>query len=260
MNNAFNIPQCALVLGANSDIARSTALALAGAGTTEFVLATRRPGDLEPLAHRLQAAGATNVETVEFDATDLDAHHNFVSATWERHRQIDLTLLAFGDLGQHRSAVHTAMTNYVGAVSMLEEIRGRVQRQGTGTIAVVSSVAAERPRADNYVYASTKAGLDSYTRGLADVLAPTVHVMVIRPGFVRSKMTAGLDPAPFAVDPDDVADDIVAGLRAKAAIVWSPPIVRGVMSALRHLPTPVHRKVTRRATATPPRTITDAFR
>ncbi|MDE0803958.1 MAG: SDR family NAD(P)-dependent oxidoreductase [Acidimicrobiales bacterium] len=260
MNNAFNIPERALVLGANSDIARSTTLALASAGTTEFVLASRRPGDLRPLAHRLRAAGADLVETVEFDATELDTHHNFVSATWERHEHIDLTFVAFGELGLHSGAVHTAMTNYVGAVSILEEIRSRLQRQGTGTVAVVSSVAAERPRADNYVYASTKAGLDSYTRGLADVLAPTIHVMVVRPGFVRSKMTAGLDPAPFSVDPDDVAADIVAGLRRRSPIVWSPPIVRGVMSTLRHLPGPVHRKITQHTTSTPKSTITDAFR
>ena len=115
-------------------------------------------------------------------------------------------------------------TNFVGLVSVLIPIAERMRRQGHGTIVVLSSVAAERPRRANFVYGASKAGLDAFAQGLGDALVGAgVHVLVVRPGFVRTKMTAGRAAAPFAVTPDAVADAIAGGLRSGAHTIWVPP-------------------------------------
>jgi decaprenylphospho-beta-D-erythro-pentofuranosid-2-ulose 2-reductase len=119
-----------------------------------------------------------------------------------------------------------------------------MSRQGHGTIVVLSSVAGERARRSNFVYGSSKAGLDAFAQGLGDRLHERgVHVMVVRPGFVRTKMTAGLDDVPLSTDPDAVAESIATGLRRSSHTVWSPAPLRAVMAALRHLPRPLFRRL-----------------
>jgi decaprenylphospho-beta-D-erythro-pentofuranosid-2-ulose 2-reductase len=107
---------------------------------------------------------------------------------------------------------------------------------------VLSSVAAERARRVNFIYGSSKAGLDAFCQGLADAMHGSgVHVMTVRPGFVRSRMTAGLPPAPMSTTPGEVAVAIEAGLRRRAVTIWVPGRLRLVMSAVRHLPRPLFR-------------------
>jgi decaprenylphospho-beta-D-erythro-pentofuranosid-2-ulose 2-reductase len=109
---------------------------------------------------------------------------------------------------------------------------------------VLSSVAGERARRSNFVYGSSKAGLDVFAQGLGDSLQGSgVHVVIVRPGFVRTKMTAGLPDAPMATTPEAVADAVVKALRTGREIVWVPGQMRVVMSGLRHLPRPVFRRL-----------------
>jgi decaprenylphospho-beta-D-erythro-pentofuranosid-2-ulose 2-reductase len=137
-----------------------------------------------------------------------------------------------------------ARTNFLGAVSVLLPIADRMRAQGHGTIVALSSVAAERGRRSNFVYGSSKAGLDTFCQGLADRLHGSgVRLLVVRPGFVRSAMTRGLDPAPLATTPDDVARAIIDGLSGSAPVIWVPAKLRWVMSALRHLPRPLFRRL-----------------
>ncbi len=99
---------------------------------------------------------------------------------------------------------------------MVSAVAEQLRRQGHGTLVVLSSVAGVRTRASNFVYGSTKAGQDGFATGLGHSLAGTgARVMTVRPGFVRSSMTAGMDEAPFSVDPADVAAAVAAGLRRK---------------------------------------------
>jgi decaprenylphospho-beta-D-erythro-pentofuranosid-2-ulose 2-reductase len=109
---------------------------------------------------------------------------------------------------------------------------------------VLSSVAGERARRSNYVYGASKAGLDAFFSGMGDALVGTgVRVMVVRPGFVHTKMTEGLDAAPLSTTPEAVAAAIVRGLERGSQTVWVPPTLRYVMSGLRHLPRPVFRRL-----------------
>jgi decaprenylphospho-beta-D-erythro-pentofuranosid-2-ulose 2-reductase len=105
-------------------------------------------------------------------------------------------------------------------------------------------VAGERVRRSNFVYGSTKAGFDGFFLGLGEALRPSgVRVLVVRPGFVRSKMTEGLDAAPLAVSPEQVAEAVVEGVGNRRELIWVPGTMRVVMSGLRHVPRPVFRRL-----------------
>ena len=123
-------------------------------------------------------------------------------------------------------------------------ISARLRAQGHGTIVALSSVAGERVRKSNFVYGSSKAGVDAFYQGLGDALRGRgVHVMIVRPGFVTTKMTEGLEPAPLSTTPDAVAQAIAQGLERGRDTVWVPPTLRYVMSGLRHLPRSVFRRL-----------------
>ncbi len=251
MRDGLGSVQSVLVLGGGSDIGRATTRALVAGRTRRVILAAWKPELLEDHAERLFALGAAEVDLVEFDADALETHTDFVDGVFGRHGDIDLVLLAFGVLGdQHlpardpRAALEVLHTNFLGAVSVLIPIAERLRAQGHGTIAVLSSVAAERGRKSNFVYGSSKAGLDIFCQGLDDRLAGSgVKLLVVRPGFVRSKMTRGLRPALLATTPDAVAYAILEGIRADRHTIWVPPALRWVMVGLRHLPRPLFRRL-----------------
>ncbi|GIU88809.1 MAG: hypothetical protein KatS3mg009_3324 [Acidimicrobiia bacterium] len=135
-------------------------------------------------------------------------------------------------------------TNYTGVVSVTIPLVRRLRGQGHGTLVLFSSVAAERPRRSNFVYGSSKAGADAFYQGLADSLAGSgVDVVVVRPGFVRTKMTEGLEPAPLSTTPEAVAEAVARALRRGDGTVWVPPALRFVMAGVRHLPRPVFRRL-----------------
>ncbi len=249
MRDALGDVQSVLVLGGRSEIALATVHLLAGQRLQRAVLAVRNPKAASEEADRIRAAGVS-VDVVKFDAADTESHAAFVAAMFT-DRDIDLVLVAFGIVGDQAQADHDAQhaleivhTNFQGAVSVLIPIADAMSRQGHGTIAVLSSVAAVRPRRANFVYSSSKAGLDAFTNGLADMYAGTgVHVMAVRPGFVATRMTTGMKPAPFATTTDVVARAIVDGIRARSTVVYAPAILRFVMPALQIVPRFVWRKM-----------------
>jgi decaprenylphospho-beta-D-erythro-pentofuranosid-2-ulose 2-reductase len=243
--------QSLLVLGGGSDIGLATARAMVADRTRTVVLAARKPDRLDRALQDLRARGATRAEAVEFDARDYERHPAFVKGVFGRFGDLDVVVLAFGVLGDQgtaerdpQAAVDVVSTNFLGAVSVLTSVAARMVQQGHGSIVVLSSVAGERPRKSNFVYGASKAGLDAFAQGLGDRLAGTgVRVLVVRPGFVRTKMTAGLPPAPLSTTPHDVARAIEQGLRRNAHTVWVPSSLRFVMSAVRHLPRPLFRRI-----------------
>ncbi|MFF4837645.1 decaprenylphospho-beta-D-erythro-pentofuranosid-2-ulose 2-reductase [Streptomyces sp. NPDC001315] len=249
MKDAFGIPQSLLVLGGASEIALATTRRLVARRTRTVWLAGRPSPALDQTAAQLRALGA-DVHTVAFDALDPDSHETVLGKVFAEG-DIDMVLLAFGVLGDQAhderepvNAVRVAQTNYTGAVSAGLVSARALQAQGHGSLVVLSSVAGERARRSNFIYGSSKAGLDTFAQGLGDALHGTgVHVMVVRPGFVRSKMTAGLEEAPLATTPEAVATAIELGLRRRSEIVWVPGALRLVMSALRHLPRSVFRRL-----------------
>ncbi|MEV5568282.1 decaprenylphospho-beta-D-erythro-pentofuranosid-2-ulose 2-reductase, partial [Streptomyces sp. NPDC052196] len=249
MKDAFGTPQSLLVLGGTSEIALATARRLVARRTRTVWLAGRSSPALDSAAAGLRRLGA-DVRTLDFDALDCAAHEVALGKVFAEG-DIDMVLLAFGVLGDQTrdesepmAAVRVAGTNYTGAVSAGLICAKALQAQGHGSLVVLSSVAGERARRGNFIYGSSKAGLDAFAQGLGDALHGSgVHVMVVRPGFVRTKMTAGLAEAPLATTPEAVALAIETGLRRRSELVWVPGALRVVMSALRHVPRGVFRRL-----------------
>jgi decaprenylphospho-beta-D-erythro-pentofuranosid-2-ulose 2-reductase len=245
MTDGLARPQTVAAFGGNSDIARAALRRFVANGTRRVVLGVR-----DQAAASDELAGA-EVHVVAFDADEPETHAAAVAEAADRLGDIDLAIVAFGVLGDQAqaerdpaAAAALARTNFVGGVSLLVALAERMRTPGHGAIVVLSSVAGERARRSNFAYGATKAGLDAFAQGLGDALAPEgVHVLVVRPGFVRTKMTAGLDPAPLATDADAVARAIERGLRARAHTVWAPPALRWAFAVIRHLPRPLFRRL-----------------
>lgn len=242
MRDALGSGRTVLVLGGHSEIGLATATALVNRGARTVLLAAREPSPESE--QRLRGAGADTVESVCFDALDTADHAAVIDRAFDDHGDIDVVVVAFGLLGEESgaqtdpaAALAVVETNYVGAVSVMLRVAHRLDQQGHGALVLFSSVAGERARRSNFVYGSSKAGIDAFAQGLRDsLLGRGVQVLVVRPGFVHTRMTAGMDPAPFATTPEAVAKVVVEGLSRGAHTVWAPPALRFVMSALRHLP------------------------
>jgi decaprenylphospho-beta-D-erythro-pentofuranosid-2-ulose 2-reductase len=251
VQNAFGDPQSIVLLGGTSDIGQATVRRLLRPATSTVILASRQPADAEGFAAELRGRGVATVECIAFDAGSHETHAAFIGGLAERYGDLDVVLLAFGVLGDPEafiadpaSAAPVLDVNYVGGVTVGLAVANQLRAQGHGRMVVFSSVAGERVRKANYVYGSTKAGLDGFAQGLGDSLQGSgASLLVVRPGFVHSKMTTGMKPSPLSSTPDDVAKAVERGLRTKAHTVWSPPLIRFVFSALRHLPRPLWRQM-----------------
>ena len=193
-----------------------------------------------------------SVETVTFDAGTLDDVDKTVMRCFEAAAEaVDLVIVAVGELGRQEvdevdpDRVARMMTvNLTWPAAALSVVADQLRRQGHGRIVVLSSVAGFRVRRSNFVYGAAKSGLDGFALGLSEALRGTgVSLHIVRPGFVRTKMTAGRSAAPFAVEAPRVASDIVRGLARGQAVIWSPGILRWVFSAFRLLPGALWRRL-----------------
>ncbi|MGZ4341972.1 MAG: SDR family NAD(P)-dependent oxidoreductase [Solirubrobacteraceae bacterium] len=241
-----------LLVGGTSEIGLAIVRRLGVRDPVRAVLLGRDQARLARSAEMLERDGrASTVSTQALEADNLEAHAPAVADAFERFGGVDVVVLAIGVLGAQEGldadrerAAEVMRVNFVDSGSLLLECLGRLRQQRHGTLVVLSSVAAERARAGNAIYGAAKAGLDALAQGLADATASTgVRVLVVRPGFVRGRMTAGLNPAPMATTPDAVAAATVRALDSKAHTIWVPGRLRAVFWLLRHLPRSIYRKL-----------------
>ena len=251
MIDATGRPQSLLVLGGASEIAQAIVAGLVPGRCRTVVLAGRASERLEEAAEAALAAGADTVEIVAYDTTDLARVATVIDAVFDRFGDIDVVLVAAGALGDQaeletdpEAAAELITTNFTGLASSLLAAATRMRVQGHGRLVVISSVAGERARKTNFIYGSTKSGLDAFAQGLGDSLVGSgVSVTIVRPGFVVGRMTEGMDPAPFSTTPEAVAKAVVAGIVSGAEVVYAPPILRWVFAGMRHLPRAVWRRM-----------------
>ena len=249
MNDAFGHPQSGVVLGGTSDIAGSL-VAQWSARCRSLVLAGRDRAQLDRMAARFTPSIAT-VETVVFDAKEGDADATVARCFAAASEAVDVVVMAVGELGDQEvdeldsgRIAQMVTVNFAWPAAALSAAAASLQKQGHGRIVVLSSVAGVRVRRANFVYGSAKYGLDGFAQGLSEALEGSgVSLHLVRPGFVRTKMTEGRPAAPFAVDADRVAADVVAGLEHNRSVIWSPPVVGWVFSVLRWLPRPLWRRL-----------------
>jgi len=247
MIDATGNPQTILLLGGSSEIG----LAI----TTDYlarqplrVILGMQPGDdrTEATEASLRAAGATEVDVLDFDATAFDTHPGVIEAAWQI-ADVDVAIVAFGLLGDaeelwqdQAKAVQLAQVNYTGAVSVGVLLGQRMKAQGYGQIIAMSSVAGEKVRRSNFVYGSSKAGLDGFYRLLGEALEPFgPRVLVVRPGQVRTRMSAGVKEAPLTVDRAQLAAEVTEAARRGKRLIWVPAPFQAVMWVLKHIPDPI---------------------
>lgn len=249
--NAVGSPQSILLLGGTSEIGLAICERYLRNSAARVVLAALPddPGRDAAVA-QMQAAGAGSVQLVDFDALATDSHPGVIDAAFA-DGDIDVAIVAFGLLGDaeelwqdQRKAVQIAEINYTAAVSVGVLLAEKMRAQGFGQIIAMSSAAGERVRRSNFVYGSTKAGLDGFYLGLGEALREFgVHVLVIRPGQVRTRMSAHVKEAPMTVDKEYVADLAVTAAAKGKDLVWAPGAFRYVMMVLRHIPRPIFRRL-----------------
>jgi decaprenylphospho-beta-D-erythro-pentofuranosid-2-ulose 2-reductase len=251
MIDAVGRPQSLLVLGGASEIAQAIVAKLVPDRCRTVVLAGREGPRLSEAVARAKAAGADLAESVAFDATDVAGHRGLVERVFERFGDFDVVLVAAGVLGDQdrdeadpASAAAVIDTNFTGLASAMLAVSDRLRHQGHGRLVVLSSVAGLRARRANFIYGSSKAGLDAFSQGLGDSLEGSgARVMIVRPGFVVGRMTEGMTPAPFATTPEAVAEAVVAGIASGASVAYVPPMLRWAFAVMRVLPRAVWRRL-----------------
>ena len=255
--DAVGNPQAILLMGGTSEIGLAICARYLRDAKARVILADLpdHPRKAEAVA-AMTAAGARSVEWIDFDGTKSDTHPAVIEQAWAGG-DVDVAIVAFGLLGDaeelwqnQRKAVQIAEINYTAAVSVGVMIGEKMRAQGSGRIIAMSSAAGERVRRSNFVYGSTKAGLDGFYLGLGEALREFgVRVLVIRPGQVRTSTTiahwkaTGAKEAPFTVDKEYVAELAVTASAKGKELVWAPGAFRYVMMVLRHVPRPIFRKL-----------------
>jgi decaprenylphospho-beta-D-erythro-pentofuranosid-2-ulose 2-reductase len=244
-----------LLLGGTSEIGLAILAALNLPSDAEVILAGRDEAALAEAAKTLPC----HARTARYDALEVGSHQGFVDDL-AADGPLDLVIAATGVLAPQEEldrdvAKAAAMieTNFTGHVTTLLAAVGHMRARGSGTIVVLSSVAAIRPRKFNPVYGATKAALDAFARGLADALHGSgVHVLLVRPGFVTGRMTTGMQPAPLATTPDAVGAAVAGALRRDGSVftpgrsvVWVPGSVAVLSAVFRLIPRPVWRRIAR---------------
>jgi decaprenylphospho-beta-D-erythro-pentofuranosid-2-ulose 2-reductase len=237
-----------LLVGGTSEIGLAIVRRLAADGPVRPHLVGRDHARLEQAAASL---GQPEAPLDVLDADEISEHEQVIEHAFAKAGGFDVVVLAVGVLGGQQGvdaapdeSLEVMRVNFLDSGSLLLSCLRQMTRRGHGTVVVLSTVAVERPRASNAVYGAAKAGLDSLAQGLADATASTgVRVLVVRPGFVHTRMTAGLQAAPFATTPEDVADATVRAMDGTAHTVWVPGRLRLIFALLRHLPRAIYRRL-----------------
>jgi decaprenylphospho-beta-D-erythro-pentofuranosid-2-ulose 2-reductase len=251
MLNAFHSPQTVALLGATSEIGQAILKALPLENLDSCFLVARHPEEAT-LSLKKILPTRTKMLEVEFQASDTVMHAQVVNRLFAEG-DLDLAVIAIGVLGndpelaESANALDVMNVNYVASGNLMLLIAERMKLQGHGQILVISSFAQTRPRVDNFVYGSSKAGLDFMARGLNDTLLGTgVSIHILRPGFVRTRMTRLIPDAPFTVNPDEVGKLAVKLLKSGDNLGYAPPILKVVALVFKLLPQNIFIKLSNR--------------
>ena len=248
MTETLRASQTVLILGARSDIALAIARHFAKAGAN-LILAARSASRLRPTRRILRVRYRTRVTIAEFDVLAVHQHAAFLDAIGALP---DMVVCAVGLLGDQviseKDPVLARLvmdTNYVAPALLLGEIANRMEQRGAGTIVGISSVAGDRGRAANYVYGSAKAGFSAFLSGLRARLGRRgVKVITIKPGFVATRMTAGMRlPTILTAQPEEVAECLGWAIRHRRDVVYVRRIWSVIMMVIRALPEPLAKRI-----------------
>lgn len=241
------------MIGGSSELAEAVLARLANRGLTAVALCGRDLQAMHAVAARLEPLGISQAEVIACDVQHISVLADVAAEAVTRLGSIDLLLVAAGalapptldELGPEVVA-EVVGANFTGPAAAIVAFLPALRRQAGARLVVLSSVAGVRVRRANFAYGSSKAGLDAFARGLADALAGSgVEVLIVRPGFVRTKLTAGRPAQPLAVVPQQVGAAVVAALERHASVVYVPAVLRPVFGLARLVPRRAWRRLDR---------------
>jgi decaprenylphospho-beta-D-erythro-pentofuranosid-2-ulose 2-reductase len=235
-----------LIIGATSAIAEATARLFAARGDS-LVLAGRDMPQLDRIANDLKLRGAPSAYALALDVNDLDKHAAAIQQASDLLNGVDIALIAHGTLGNQTDcekdfslALKEFNTNAISVMSLLTELANRMQAQGSGQLAVIGSVAGDRGRPSNYVYGTAKAAVATFCEGLRARLYPhNVNVLLIKPGFVDTPMTAAFKKGLLWAKPEKIATLIVHALDRRKNVIYTPSFWALIMLIIRTIPRPL---------------------
>jgi len=237
-----------LIIGATSAIAEAVARRYAQRASALHLVA-RDVQRLQSIASDLSTRGASRVTIGTLDVADLTAHRAILDEAASSLGNIDVVLLAHGtlplqaacdeDLGRALAEFH------VNGTATIALAAGLAPRLGPeSTLAVISSVAGDRGRASNFLYGSAKSAVTAYMSGLGQQLrAARINVLVIKPGFVDTPMTAAFKKGPLWASADKVAAGIVRAIDRRRAVAYVPGFWWFIMQVIKNIPEPIFRRI-----------------
>ena len=252
MKNGVGVAQNIVLFGGTSEIGLEILGRLVVPGTARVVLVSRDPGAAEQAsAAILDSVPDLEVHHVRFDAADAAAMPHVVAEVVSAVGDIDVAIVAQGVLREGHDyfadpaeAAEVVGVNMTGVISLLYGLADRMRSQGYGKIVLLSSVAGARVRRANPVYGASKAGVDGFALALDHELAGTgASILIVRPGFVTTRMTAGMKKAPLSTDAATVADKTVAAMASDRTVVWVPGALGPMFAVLRNLPQALWRRL-----------------
>lgn len=239
-----------LIIGATSAIAEQYARIEAARGGTLFLVG-RNGAKLRTIADDLSVRAGARISIRELDVDDIAAHKAVIAAAWTQMQRVDTVLIAHGTLPDQQAcqqdpllAVREFSTNATATIALMTALAHRLERQGTGTLAVISSVAGDRGRASNYLYGSAKAAVTAFASGLRQRLrAHGVNVLTVKPGFVDTPMTRDFRKGALWAKPERVAKGIARAIDSRRGVVYLPGFWWAIMRIITHIPETVFRRM-----------------
>ena len=230
-----------LIIGAKSDIAKATAREYAKHGY-DIYLAARNVEELEAFSKDITVRSTSRVKLLELDILDYNSHQDFYESIEEKPLGV---ISVVGYLGEQEKAKSDFFetqkilnSNYTGVVSLFNIIANDFEKRRSGFLVGISSVAGDRGRKSNYIYGAAKAAFSTYLSGLRNRLYEAqVHVLTVKPGFVNTKMTEGMDlPEKLAAEPEEIAEDIFKAQQKNKNLLYTKWIWRWIMLIIRNIP------------------------
>lgn len=237
-----------LIVGAKSDIAKATAREYAKNGY-DLYLASRNSDELKEFQTDIKVRSSVDVQLKELDMVDFDSHEDFYNSL--EPKPLGVIIVSGYMVEQKKSqkdftiTLNTINVNYTGAVSLLNIVANDMEQNKNGFVVGVSSVAGDRGRKANYIYGSSKAAFTAYLSGLRNRLYESgVKVLTVKPGFVATKMTEGLDlPEKLTAQPEEVASDIYKSQQKGKDILYTKGIWRFIMIVITYIPEFIFKKM-----------------
>jgi len=243
-----------VVFGATSAIAQAVNRQLIEAYSEQvnFVLVGRSIEKLEIVAADLTSRGAINATCISADLSDHRAINAIVEDIVQQQGKIDIGIIAHGTLPDQSSIrsswsgiLNAHSVNALSPMAIMTALGETMAVNGQGTIVVISSVAGDRGRGSNYVYGAAKGTVSLYAQGLRnDLNSKGVHLLTVKPGFVDTPMTAGVQKSgPLWATPEKVGKDIVRGIVKQKNIIYTPFFWFFIMQVIKLIPESIFKKL-----------------